>query len=265
MGGTGGAMIADATPQGAAPLRSRCLMTRLTLAAVNPSPNAAPARAWSLDIAHDIRNALAVSSLHLETLERLAGPEGRKAASAAQAVLARAAAICSASLAAGQRADRGAQRCGFDLIKVIREVAATLAPTAPAGFRIEPPAEPQCIVLAEPGDVYRIVFNLVHNAIAVARRGGAITGVRIRLQRKGAAVAVEISDDGPGLPEDVRAALFQRRDRGADHGFGIAIARQLAERNGSTLRLDPQAGGASYVFELPGVCAVTQATVPAQR
>lgn len=242
-------------------------MTRLTLAAVNPSPNAAPARAWSLDIAHDIRNALAVSSLHLETLERLAGPEGRKAASAAQAVLARAAAMCSASLAAGRRVDRGAQRCGFDLIKVIREVAATLAPTAPAGFRIELPAELQCIVLAEPADIYRIVFNLAHNAIAVARRGGAITGVRIGLQRKGAAVAVEISDDGPGLPAHIRTALFQRRHGGtaADHGFGIAIARQLAERNGSTLRLDPQASGAAYVFELPSVCTVAQAVAPAQR
>lgn len=240
-------------------------MTRLTLAAANPSPNAAPARAWSLDIAHDIRNALAVSSLHLETLERLAGPEGRKAASAAQAVLARAAAMCSASLAAGQRVDRSAQRCGFDLVKVIREVATALAPTAPAGFRIEPPAEPQCIVLAEPADIYRIIFNLAHNAIGVARCGGTITCVRIGLQRKGSTVAIHVSDDGPGLPEDVRRALFQRRDSGADHGFGIAIARQLAERNGSTLRLDPQASGAAYVFELPGVCAVARAVAPAQR
>lgn len=240
-------------------------MTRLTLAAVNASPNAPPAPGWSHDIAHDIRNALAVSTLHLETLERLAGPEGRKAASAAQAVLARAAAMCSASLAAGRRADRGAQRRGFDLIKVIREIAATLAPTAPAGFRILTPPDTQCVVLAEPDDIFRIIFNLVHNAIGVARCGGAIGEVRIDIRRSGSSVAIHISDDGPGLPGPVRAALFRRRDGGAvaDHGFGIAIARELAERNGSTLRLDPRAGGAGYVFELPSVCAVV-AMAPAR-
>lgn len=241
-------------------------MTRLTLAAVNASPNAPPAPSWSHDIAHDIahdiRNALAVSTLHLETLERLAGPEGRKAASAAQAVLARAAAMCSASLASARRTDKAAQRRGFDLINVIREIAATLAPTAPAGFRIDMPPEAQCIVLAEPGDIFRIIFNLVHNAIGVARRGGAISLVRIAIRRSGATVAIQISDDGPGLPDTVRAALFQRGGRGGgDHGFGIAIARQLAERNGSTLRLDTRASGAGYVFELPGVCAVAQANL----
>ena len=43
---------------------------------------------------------------------------------------------------------------------------------------------------------------------------------------------------------------------GAEHGFGIAVARELAERNGSTLRLDVSGSGAAFVFELPGVCAV---------
>ncbi len=235
------------------------LMTRLTLAASNSHPAAALA-ALPHDLAHDIRNALAVSTLHLETLERLAGPEGRKAASAAQAVLARAAAMCSASLTSARRAERSAQRRGFDLIKLLREIAATLAPTAPDGFRIEMPRDAQCIVLAEPGDIFRIIFNLVHNAIGVARGGGAISVVRIGLRRTGATVAIHVSDDGPGLPAHVRAALFQRgRGGAADHGFGIAIARELAERNGSTLRLDPAASGAGYVFELPGVRAVAQA------
>jgi signal transduction histidine kinase len=237
-------------------------MPSLTLAAVNARPDTPTAPGWSPDIAHDIRNALAVSSLHLETLERLAGPEGRKAASAAQAVLARAAAMCSASLASARRTDKAAQRSGFDLIKVIREVAATLAPTAPDGFRIETPADAPCIVLADPGDIFRIVFNLVHNAIGVARRDGAISHVRVAIRRHGAAVAVHICDNGPGLPDDVRAGLFQRRPAfmTEGHGFGIAIARELAERNGSTLRLDAGGSGAAYVFELPGVCAVGRAS-----
>ena len=108
----------------------------LVLVAANPAPAPAPSAQW----AHDIRNALAVASLHLETLERLSGAAGRKAASAAQATLSRAAGLCNASLA-DKAPGAGARRAGFDLMPVLREIAAVLGGVAPASFAIRIPAE----------------------------------------------------------------------------------------------------------------------------
>jgi len=200
--------------------------------------------------AHDIRNALAVTGLQIEILERLAGSSGRKAATAAQAVMRRAADMCNGSLADARRIDHVAQRRGFDLVATIREIAAILAPIAPDGFEIRLPVETGCVVLADPSDVYRIIFNLVHNAIAAARRDARMSLVAVNLVRSGPTVAVHISDDGPGLPKSVRAKLFRPQGRSASGGLGISIARELAERNGGTLRLADAAKGTAYVFEL---------------
>src|SRR5689334_13955666 len=110
-------------------------MPQLTLASVTPALDALPAGQW----AHDIRNALAVTGLHLETLERLSGSAGRKAASAAQAVMKRASDLCNASLAQAARPGQGGRRRGFDLMLTIKEIAAILEPALPKGFEIRIP------------------------------------------------------------------------------------------------------------------------------
>ncbi|MFA6265275.1 MAG: HAMP domain-containing sensor histidine kinase [Pseudolabrys sp.] len=227
-------------------------MSNLTLASVNPALDRPPAAQW----VHDIRNALAVAGLHLETLGRLSGPQGRKAADATAAVMKRAARMCDDSLAVARQPGRGVPRRGFDLIGTINEVVAILAPLAPAGFRFETPPESRCMVVADPGDVYRVLFNLAGNAVTVARGGGALSRVSIGISCHASAVAVSIADDGPGLPDSVRADLF-RRHRRTTNGLGIAIARELMEQNGGTLRLAPTVTGTTFVFELPCLRAVT--------
>lgn len=228
-------------------------MPQLTLASVNPALPL-PMTQW----AHDIRNALAIMSLHLETLERLSGSGGRKAASAAQAVMKRTAALCDATLAHAVRADQNGRRRGFDLVKTIKEIAAILDPIVPEGFEIRIAAEGACVVMGDPNDVFRIIFNLVQNAIAVARHGGAMSHVSIAVAHAGPVVTVRISDDGPGLPKSVRSKLFrpQASSKPGGKGLGLAIARELAERNGATLRLEDCAGGASFALELAGMRAI---------
>src|SRR5689334_9417484 len=61
----------------------------LSLVSVNPTAFAIPAR-----LSYDLRNALATLSLHIESLERLSGPAGTKAASAAHALISKAVEIC---------------------------------------------------------------------------------------------------------------------------------------------------------------------------
>lgn len=231
-------------------------MPQLILASVNSAPDRPLSAQW----VHDIRNALAITGLHLEALERLSGPKGHKAASAAQAVMTRVAGMCSASLAEATRVDHATLRRGFDLMQTINEIVTILAPIVPDGFEIRLPPEASCMVLANPGDVYRIIFNLVQNAIAVARNGARMSHVGIALARSGSTVAITIFDDGPGLPETIRSNIFRLYNASTTggSGLGIAIARELAERNGGTLRLSAVAKGTSYILELAHFCVVTR-------
>jgi signal transduction histidine kinase len=110
-------------------------------------------------------------------------------------------------------------------------------------------------VLADPQDVFRIVFNLLHNAISIARRPAGekskISSITLLVERSGATVAVRIADDGPGLPTHVRNTLFRRCDAHlTGNGMGLAIARELAERNGGVLKLVESARGTTFLLEL---------------
>jgi signal transduction histidine kinase len=228
-------------------------MSQLTLASVTPTLDAMPASQW----AHDIRNALAVTGLHLETLERLSGSAGRKAASAAQAVMKRASDLCNASLAQTGRAGQSSRRRGFDLMVTIKDIAAILEPTLPKGFEIRIAPQAMCMVLGDPTDIYRILFNLVQNAVAVARNGARMTFVAIDIEYQASMVGVRIVDDGPGLPKAVKSRLFRpSASTTGGNGMGLGIARELAERNGATLRHADGPKGTSYVLTLAGLRAV---------
>ena len=106
-------------------------------------------------------------------------------------------------------------------------------------------------VIADPKDVFRILFNLIHNAVGIARAAGITRRIALGLEQNGATVTIRIADDGPGLPEDVRARLFQRsRSMSAGSGHGLSIARELAERNGALLNLADTVRGTEFTIEL---------------
>jgi signal transduction histidine kinase len=228
----------------------------VVLATVNSSP-VGPSAQW----AHDIRNALATVGLHLETLERLSGSRGREIAHAAHALMSRAAAMCNEAMAQGGQADAPSRRRGHDIIKTVVQIANLLRPTAPEGFEIRVAGSGAFIVLADPQEVFRILFNLVHNAIAIARRGNSagerMTHVTLLAERTGTTVTVRIADDGPGLPPAVRTNLFRtQRSSTGGSGFGLSIARELAERNGGVLELAESARGTTFVLQLTGLAAM---------
>lgn len=231
-------------------------MTELTLAADNPALAHAPSAPW----AHDIRNTLATIGLHLETLERLAGPRGGKVANAALALISRSATMCSEALTEAGRPKPASRRRGFDLRATITEVVALLEPLAPAGFAFDVDAGPSCIVLGDSAEIFRILFNLAQNAVSLARREAPISCLRIAVARNDAGIAIRIADDGPGLPKSVKARLFRPGAvQGTANGFGLAIARELAERNGGRLSLIENAKGAAFLLELPHTAAAERA------
>jgi signal transduction histidine kinase len=105
------------------------------------------------------------------------------------------------------------------------------------------------------GDVTTV---LVHNA-AIALEGREGGRVRVTAKAVPGAVEVSVEDDGPGVPREIEATLFQPfvtgRGRDAKHpgtGLGLAIAARWVERHGGSLRHErPAGGGARFVVRWP--------------
>jgi two-component system C4-dicarboxylate transport sensor histidine kinase DctB len=104
------------------------------------------------------------------------------------------------------------------------------------------------------------------NAVVVAnRKAGLLTSLALHVSREGSLVNVHLADNGPGLPVAVRRELFGvpwRRSAGPRHGYGLAIARDLAERNGGTLTLVSGGKGTTFALKLPAFLSVVAPETP---
>ena len=102
------------------------------------------------------------------------------------------------------------------------------------------------------GQVNQVYTNLIDNAIDAAGEGGRVT-VRTSL-REGRAdqVCVEVEDDGPGVPEELRERIFEpfftTKDVGKGTGMGLDIAQKILARHGSHLELDSAPGRTVFRF-----------------
>ena len=234
-------------------------MTHLALIA------SSPAHLPAAQAMHDLRNILASIGLHLETLGRLSGPSGAKPVDAAYALLTRCTAMCNCAL--DYAANAQLRRGRVDLIHTARQTADLLAASAPKGFCFDIGPNIAAYALADPNDAFRILFNLMSNAVNVANlKANAIKTVTIRVGIEGAALTMQISDDGPGLPAWLQTRLFRARSKqpnSARHGYGLAIARELAERNGGTLTLAPSAGGTTFELKLAAFVSMLPQHAPA--
>ncbi len=104
---------------------------------------------------------------------------------------------------------------------------------------------PRCEVFGRPIALRRAIANVVDNAIKYA--GGA----RVRVAARGTEFAVEIDDDGPGIPEHEHERVFapfyriessRSRETGGT-GLGLAVARSILHAHGGDIRLAGRAGG----------------------
>ena len=204
--------------------------------------------------AHDIRNTLATATLYLESLERPCETDTIRLLARSDALLKKATSMCSDLMREAAQTGTDVPRRPFDVRRTIEEVLGLVAPILPAATTLSLAGSASVYVIANPKDVFRILFNLIHNAVGVARAAGMTRRIALALEQNGATVTVRIADDGPGLPDDVRARLFQHsRSTSASNGYGLSIARELAERNGALLSLADTVGGTEFTIELQGI------------
>jgi two-component system phosphate regulon sensor histidine kinase PhoR len=115
----------------------------------------------------------------------------------------------------------------------------------------------EVVALADPEGVERAIINLVDNAIKYGNEGGE---VKIAASRRGDAVEVIVSDDGPGIDPLHLPRLFERfyrvdPGRSRQHGgagLGLSIVKHLVESMDGTINVTSALGkGARFVIALP--------------
>ena len=113
-------------------------------------------------------------------------------------------------------------------------------------------------VLADPHQIQQVLLNLVINAeqaMLTANGRGSLT-LRTWFNADADAVALEVSDDGPGVPVEMRTRIFDpfftTKDVGEGTGLGLTVAYAIVQEHGGHIRIDSYPGrGASFVVELP--------------
>ncbi len=96
-----------------------------------------------------------------------------------------------------------------------------------------------------------ITNNLVQNAIEATSAGGAVS---VLFRNGGADAIVQVTDEGPGIPPEIQAHLFEpgRTGRVGGTGLGLAISQLLARQIGATLALDATGPtGTAFHLTLP--------------
>lgn len=201
-------------------------------------------RQFTADASHELRNPLATVRSRLEMALR--DPD-RESVAAALADTERLQGIA-ADLLLLARLDGGPgpRSEPVDLALLAAEdLARRPGPRVP--LRLDAPAPVPAS--GDPARLERALANLVDNALRYAR-----TEVTVRASADGDGWALlEVTDDGPGIPEADRDRVFERfvrldADRGrasGGTGLGLAIAREIARAHGGDLRALPApAGGA---------------------
>jgi two-component system sensor histidine kinase HydH len=211
-------------------------------------------------LAHEIRNPLSSLAIHVQLLEE----DLAQAAAPLQAQTAGRLEIIRGELQRLENLVRQflslAGPSSLDLqtvevAEVVRYVCELLRPEA-AARNVEiatdvPAALPPLI--ADPVQLKQALINLVINAIQAVERNGRIQ-VNARMEPGAGVVALEVSDNGPGVPGEKRSAIFEPffTTKSEGSGLGLWIVQQIATAHGGVVKVDDTAGGgAVFTLQLP--------------
>ncbi len=152
-----------------------------------------------------------------------------------------------------QRGIIAPQRRPTDVAELIRRVASE--PDLLSDRQVEIDVPDELVANLDAAKVERIVENLLANA---ARHTPERSHVRVHAQREGSGVLLVVEDDGPGVPPDLRKAVFEPFRQGPEPshdpgvGIGLSLVARFAELHGGTAWVqDRPGGGASFRVTLP--------------
>lgn len=142
------------------------------------------------------------------------------------------------NLSSAPRSDR------IELAPLVEEIITDLTPLASQN---DITMEQDCdnvVITGSDALIYRLVFNLIENAVKYNRRGGSVS---VSVHKESSDVVVRVSDTGCGIPEEYRESIFQpffRVDKSRSRqmggvGLGLALVHEIAVLHGGSVRAEP--------------------------
>ena len=221
--------------------------------------------AFAADVTHELKNPLASLRSAIDGLERVDDPElrSRLLDVARQDVVRLDRLIGDVSEAA--RTDAELARARFEpvdlgpLVEQLVEAWESRREKGDARIAFARPRRKSAVVMGDTGRLARAIDNLIDNAISFSPPAGL---VEIAVARVGDSVLIRIEDEGPGVPEEAREAIFNRfhsvrpedEQFGRHSGLGLAIARAIVEGHDGEIDVqdrDDAPSGARFTIKLP--------------
>ena len=217
-------------------------------------------------VAHDLRTPLNAISLSSRVLETLISPDPAETPQAArmfktlnrnvQHLQALVGKVIQENSNLETEVGLKLERREFDLWPLVESLVHDIHPVAGTGTTRLINAVPEDFVVYADASLLRRVFqNLIANAIAYTPRGEVVIGA----QHGGETGTAEcfVHDNGQGIPEDRRQAVFDKHETDAEKtgglGLGLAIVRMFVEAHGGAVTLETELGvGSTFRFTLPG-------------
>ncbi len=204
---------------------------------------------------HDLRNILATASLISDRLGKSGDPAVRSMAPALVGAIDRALHLCAQTLQFTREGPVRLHLQRFDLRDLLTEVREALAAvgTGKAGWVND--VERGFQIEADREQLYRVFFNLAHNAL----EAGA-GELRLAARPVRDFLVIDVEDNGPGMPEEAKQNIFKpfagsAREGGT--GLGLSIAHDIMRAHGGDIRLE-RSGPEGTLFRL--VLPVRQST-----
>jgi signal transduction histidine kinase len=219
-------------------------------------------REFVADASHELRTPLTSVLANLELLQTsLRGPEHgddrEMVDSALRSSRRMSRLVADLLLLARADAGRAGERRRCDLAEIAGAAAAELAPLMGERELSVDNTRP-ILVEGNADELHRLVVNLLDNA---SHHTPAGAHVELKLRVEGNDAVVEVSDDGPGIPAEMREQVFDRFVRGSGPadvaagpgtGLGLAIVKAVATSHGGSVEASESIwGGALFRVRIP--------------
>ncbi len=206
-------------------------------------------------INHDLRNMLASAQLMSDRLADLPDPTVQRFAPKLIASLDRAINFCNDTLKFGRAEEAPPRREIFQLQPLVEEVTDGLdLPRETIALEVKMSATLQIDAGRE--HLFRVLNNICRNAAQALEAQANSEGSKITItaMRHGRTTVIDLTDNGPGIPQKAKENLFQAFQGGVRKGgtgLGLAISAELVRAHHGRLQLLEAEAGAAFRIEIP--------------